>query len=174
MDVYEIKEKLINDYWVYFKNKHHYEINDNEVDREACCNKMEYIVEMLEFITDWSKSAVFESLNSQMNYIIELNPTDDKLNWDLCKFDWVEVQKDIYYGTLPIIIEEWETSEYQLQKEGFKIESNGKEIWIIIPIGSLMRFNGANKNGWPTFTLRMKYTDYDLTFTGDSLKLKLI
>ena len=174
MDVNEIRTKLVQDYRRIWINKHRYELNDDEVDVEDCNSKLGYIVDMLMFITGWSREAVGESLASHLNYQIKFDPQMEPEKWDLNKFDFVETVDDIYYNDLATILEDWETTEDQLKRDGFKIEDNGKGYWVLIPAGTIMRFDGPDCNCWPTFTLRMRTQDYELDFAGDPFKVKLL
>lgn len=173
IDVEEIRTKLVQDYRRLWINKHKYELNDDEVDMEDCLSKMEYIVEMLMFITGWSREAVGESLASHINYIFEFDPSSNHKNWDLKKFDCVELQQDVWYNDLSTASEDWETTEGLLIRDGFKIIED-KSKWVIIPKGTIMIFIGPDCNGWAEFEVRMKTKSYDLTFAGDPFKVKLI
>ena len=173
MDIEEIKTKLVQDYRILWINKHKFELNDDEVDMEDCLSKMSYIVEMLMFITGWSREAVGESLASHINYIIEFNPQEKPENLVLSKFDYVELEQDVWYNDLTSVLEDWETSEEFLIRDGFKIVED-KSKWVIIPKGTIMIFHGPDCNGWPEFEVRMKLKSYDLTFAGDPFKVKLI
>lgn len=173
MDVEEIKTKLVQDYRRLWVNKHRFELKDDEVDMNDCDSRMGYIVEMLMFITGWSREAVGESLASHINYTISFNPQDKPKDWELTKFDYVELQQDVYYNDLVTTLEDWETSEEFLVKDGFKIV--GVEArWVVIPKGTIMVFHGPDCNGWPEFEVRMKLKSYDLTFAGDPFRVKLI
>lgn len=175
VDLEELKTKMIEDYRRLWGNKHRFELNDDEVDVNDCISKMEYIFETLMFITGESREVVGATLASHINYVIEFEPDGDPQYWDLNKFDYVEVVEDILYSPLKDFCYNNNTTESQLKREGFIIcpYDNGT-MYVIIPKGTVMRFNGADANGWPTFTLRMKFDDYELDFAGDIIKLKLI
>ena len=176
LELFEIKEKLVSDYRRLWINKHKFEINDNEVDSNDCLSKMEYIFEMLLFITGQSKKDIEDLLAASINYIIDLDPQEKPENWDLDKFDVVETQEDIYYADLATILEDWETTKFKLRRDGFKFENgdNGKTVWVIIPKGTIMKYLGPDCNGWPEFEIRMKTQDYTLSFAGDGFKVKII
>ena len=176
IDLEEVKTKLVQDYRQLWINKHRFELNDDEVDVEDCNSKLGYIVELLMFITGWSREAVWESLASHINYHITFDPQDDPKKWDLNKFDYVEVVENIPYCSVDDFPFNDGTNKYSLEKEGFIIgrnpEDNDDCVWI--PAGTIMRFDGADCNGWPVFTLRMKFHDIELDFAGNPFKLKLI
>lgn len=176
IDVEEIRTKLVQDYRSLWIDKHKYEINDDEVNINNCSSKMNYIVEILMFITGWSREAAGESLASHLNYIITFNPQNKPENWELDKFDSVELKQDIYYNDLATMLEDWETTEQNLIREGFKIveDESYKAKWVVIPEGTIMTFQEADCNGWPEFEVRMRITSYYLTFAGDPFKVKLI
>lgn len=175
IDLEEVKTKLVQDYRQLWINKHRFELNDDEVDMEDCNSKMSYIVELLMFISGWSREAVGESLASHINYIIDFDPEGNPKEWDLNKFDYVELQEDVLYEPLSDFGFNHNTNKSQLEREGFKIVpyDNGT-LWVIIPKGTIMRFDGPDCNGWPEFTLRMKFIDFHLEFAGNSFKVKLI
>ncbi len=175
VDVEEIKTKLVQDYRQLWINKHKFELIDDEVDIEDCNSKMGYIVQMLMFITGWTREAVGESLASHLSYIITFDPQDKPKNWDLVKFDYVEVVEDTPYSYLEDFPFDGCRS---IEQEGFIIQPNSKERdgkdWVWIPKGTVMRFDGPDCNGWPTFTLRMRYSDIELDFAGEPFKVNLI
>jgi len=173
VDVEEIKTKLVQDYRRLWINKHKFELNDDEVDVEDCVSQMGYIVEMLMFITGWSRTAVGESLASHLNYVFEFDPQAKAEAWDLNKFDCVELKQDIWYNDLVTAMEDWETTEDLLIRDGFKIVED-KSKWVVIPEGTVMIFHGPDCNGWPEFDVRMRTQSYFLTFAGDPFKVKLI
>jgi len=177
IDLEEIRTKLVQDYRQLWINKHRFELNDDEVDMEDCNSKLGYIVELLMFITGWSREAVGESLASHINYQIILDPQDNPKEWDLNKFDYVEAVENIPYCSVDDFPFDDGQDDYSLEREGFIIDhnpGNEKEDWVYIPAGTIMRFDGADCNGWPEFTLRMKFNNIQLDFAGDPFKVKLV
>ena len=173
IDLEEVKTKMVNDYRRLWINKHRFELNDDEVDVEDCNSKMGYIVELMMFITGWSREAVGESLASHINYQIEFDPQTDPHEWELNKFDYVEAIEDMPYCPINDFPYDGNVS---LERNGFIIKPNeeDKEDWVWIPAGTIMRFDGPDCNGWANFTLRMKFEDIQLDFAGDPFKVRLI
>ena len=176
IDLEEVRTKLVQDYRQLWINKHRFELNDDEVDMEDCNSKMGYIVELLMFITGWSREAVGESLASHINYQITFDPQGDPKKWDLNKFDYVEAVENIPYCPVDDFPFDDGTDDYSLERDGFILDSDPEsgEMMVWIPAGTIMRFDGPDCNGWAEFTLRMKLHDIQLDFAGDPFKVKLV
>ena len=169
VELFEVKEKLFQDYKFLNKNRIHFLKNDDEVDADECAHKMEYICDMLRFIT--GKGG--EDLNQELEAFIDGYELFDPENEEepMPKGTIIELGEDLEYGDVEDLIDcqDCLESEQDFIKEGFTV-TKGK---LIIPKGTIM-VRANSEDGWPNFDLRMKYHDVNFDFAGKPFKIKTI
>ena len=171
----EVKNKLIKDYAYLAVNQDRYEKNDNQLMVEDCISKRNYIYKLVKYITDLSGEEV-EHLFNHYRKEFDFDPQKEPDEWEFKEGTFVELQQDVYYADLATILEDWETTEDLLIRDGFIIEEDEsyKCKWVLIPKGTVMKFLGPDCNSWGEFLVRMRTEDYQLTFAGDPFKIKLL
>ena len=170
VELFEVKEKLLQDYKFLNKNRIHFLKNDDEIDADECSHKMDYITEMLRFITGKEGEDLSQEIEAFVEGYELFDPENEEV--PMTKGTIIELGEDLEYGDAEDLIDSQDClqSEQDFIKEGFTI-TKGK---LIIPKGTIMVRANDPEDSWPSFDLRMKYHDVNLDFAGSPFKIKTI
>lgn len=165
----DIVEYLINDYILHYKNYHHHQDNDNEVDATYESAKCDYIFDLLKTITGGTPTDVADMIDDKMEGCLLFNPLDNPYTYGLRVGTKVCVCQDILYSDYNSFCSMFDEDDlnFLLQEA---VEVAGDNVYI--PKGTYMIFKGRGEDagGWPVFELK----GFDLDFGGDPIKIKVV
>lgn len=163
----DIVEYLIQDYCTHFKNYHHFQENDNEVDANWESAVCDYIFDLLQKITDGSPTDVADMIDNVLEGVIVFDPQD---NPDLLKKyigQSFYAAEDIYYSAYRDLYNSFDEVDINYLMDEV-LEMNVHDDTVYIPKGTKMTYRGDDANGWPVFDIH----GFDFDFAGDAFKLK--